>query len=101
MLRLRVTQPAPRAPNRSSNSLFGSICGGNGRSYRRDTRKRLVITCDIRPSLDGKRSGWRHFPGLHHRGYHFLKAKAAATEILEHPASERTVGGDVRPCGYI
>src|ERR1051326_7029149 len=52
---------------------------------RRDTRERLVITCDIRLS------SLRH--GHHHGDYHFLETESRLAEILENSMDQHAVGG--------
>src|SRR4051794_29836779 len=56
------------------------------RNRLRETRNRLVITCDIgRPSFSSK------LRRAYHRDYHFLELKSRLLEILEGSTNQRPV----------
>src|SRR5207302_6229447 len=60
-------------------------------SVRRESRNRLVITCDTSGS-----SLEREFPRQNQRGHEFLKLELRALEIRGDPGNHRTVAGRVR-----
>src|SRR3954451_18427850 len=57
-------------------------------SVRRESRNRLVITCDT----SGSSLGWE-FPRQNQRGHEFLKLELRALEIRGDPRNQRAVAG--------
>src|ERR1051325_10703437 len=53
------------------------------RNRRRETRKRLAITCDICPCPSPS----------HHRDYHFLELESRPAEVVQYASNQRPVGG--------
>src|SRR3954471_3147759 len=65
-------------------------------SVRRESRNRLVITCDT----SGSSLGWE-FPRQNQRGHEFLKLELRALEIRGDPRNQRAVAGRVHTAGDV